>query len=134
MTELLFERYLGDFWIVKTDASGNLQWEKNFGGSSFESLNSLQQTSDNNYILGGCSNSIDQDVSGNNGNENFWIVKVLNDTINTCNSKPQVTAETGDFYSDHPCYGLVLTAPDGSCYRIKIDVGGNLIIESVLCP
>jgi hypothetical protein len=46
-----------DYWIVKTDASGNIQWQNTIGGNDHEELNSIQQTSDGGYILGGLSNS-----------------------------------------------------------------------------
>src|SRR5947208_183728 len=48
---------LEDYWIVKLDATGSKIWEKSFGGSGNDILNSLQQTSDGGYILGGQSNS-----------------------------------------------------------------------------
>ena len=44
-----------DYWIVKTDANGILQWEKTFGGSGPDILTSIQQTTDHGYILGGYS-------------------------------------------------------------------------------
>ena len=47
-----------DFWIVKTDLSGNKLWDKQFGGLLQEELHALQQTNDGGYILGGFSNSI----------------------------------------------------------------------------
>ena len=42
-----------DYWIIKTDAQGIKQWEKDFGGTSNDVLYSLQQTLDGGYILGG---------------------------------------------------------------------------------
>jgi hypothetical protein len=67
-----------DYWLVKVDGSGNKQWEKTFGGSDNESINSVQPTSDGGYILGGSSRS---GVSGNKtdagfGIEDYWLVKV----------------------------------------------------------
>lgn len=67
-----------DYWLVKLNASGNIEWQKTIGGSNEESLRSIQQTSDGNYILGGFSNS---DISGDktentNGLYDFWVVKL----------------------------------------------------------
>ncbi|MBK9046813.1 MAG: T9SS type A sorting domain-containing protein [Bacteroidetes bacterium] len=66
-----------DFWIVKTDSLGNIQWQNTIGGSSFEYLYSVEQTSDGGYILGGTSTSnISGDKTENsNGGYDFWIVK-----------------------------------------------------------
>jgi len=43
----------GDVFLLKTNASGNLQWAKTFGGSSYEDALSVQQTSDGGYIVAG---------------------------------------------------------------------------------
>src|SRR4030095_5630743 len=66
-----------DYWIVKTDTSGNIQWQNTIGGSEFDDLTSIQQTADGGYILGGRSNSnISGDKTENsNGGYDYWIVK-----------------------------------------------------------
>ncbi len=67
-----------DYWIVKTDAAGNIQWQNTIGGSSNDYLQSVQQTSDGGYILGGWSNSnISGDKTENSaGFFDYWIVKL----------------------------------------------------------
>ncbi|MBK9399657.1 MAG: T9SS type A sorting domain-containing protein [Bacteroidetes bacterium] len=74
-TENSFGGY--DYWIVKTDANGNIQWQNTIGGSSQDYLYSIQQTTDGGFILGGTSNStISGDKTENNkGLYDFWIVK-----------------------------------------------------------
>lgn len=67
-----------DYWIVKVDSIGNIQWQNTIGGSGDDYLYSLQQTIDGGYFLGGWS---DSDISGNktensNGGYDIWIVKV----------------------------------------------------------
>jgi hypothetical protein len=67
-----------DYWIVKTDSFGNKQWDKRFGGTSYDWLSCFQQTTDGGYILGGYSNS---GISGDKtqdtiGGDDFWIVKI----------------------------------------------------------
>ena len=68
----------GDFdsWIVKLDNAGNLQWQKCLGGTSFDEVRSIQQSSDGGYILTGRTASTDGDVTGNQGNSDFWVVKL----------------------------------------------------------
>jgi len=68
-----------DYWVVKLDGSGNIDWQKSVGGSSYESAESIQQTSDGGYIVFGSTDSSDGDVTGNHGNVDFWVVK-LDDT------------------------------------------------------
>ena len=51
----------GDYWIVKLDKNGAIQWEKNFGGSEDDHIRTMALT-DSGYIIGGESRS---QTSGN---------------------------------------------------------------------
>ncbi len=68
-----------DYWIVKCDASGTIQWDKTYGGSNSDKLYDIKQTSDGGYILAGSSTS---DRSGDKTEryitalEDYWIVKI----------------------------------------------------------
>ena len=66
-----------DYWIVKTNASGTILWDKTIGGSGNDVLFSLTETSDGGFLLGGYSNSsISGDKTENSkGQDDFWIVK-----------------------------------------------------------
>ncbi|WET50671.1 T9SS type A sorting domain-containing protein [Chryseobacterium indologenes] len=46
----------GDYWIVKLDKTGKVEWEKNFGGKGDDHIRTLALTS-NGYIIGGESRS-----------------------------------------------------------------------------
>ncbi|WP_228384001.1 hypothetical protein [Chryseobacterium sp. JM1] len=46
----------GDYWVIKLDKSGKVEWEKNFGGKADDHLRTLALTS-NGYIIGGESRS-----------------------------------------------------------------------------
>jgi hypothetical protein len=48
---------LHDYWIVKTNSLGNIQWQNTIGGNFDDYLFSLEQTSDGGFILGGFSRS-----------------------------------------------------------------------------
>jgi hypothetical protein len=65
-----------DYWVVKTDTVGNIQWQKSLGGSGNDYGQSIQQTNDGGYIAGGSSNSINGNVTGNNGGWDYWTVKL----------------------------------------------------------
>lgn len=67
---------LNDYWLVKLDSSGNLVWQKTYGGLQDDEAHSVQQTNDNGYIIAGTSYSNTDDVTGNHGASDFWIVKV----------------------------------------------------------
>ncbi len=66
-----------DFWIVKTDSNGNLQWERTFGGSLMEELLDARETADHGFILAGTTMSDSSgDVSeATRGIKDYWIVK-----------------------------------------------------------
>lgn len=70
-----------DYWIVKLDRQGVVEWQKTYGGEYADLLRSMEQTSDNGYILAGYSNSpISGDkTEADNGAGDYWIVK-LNDS------------------------------------------------------
>ncbi len=67
-----------DFWVVKTDVSGTIQWQKSLGGSGFDQAFSVIQTNDGGYVATGFSSSNNGDVSGNNGQGDIWTVKLDN--------------------------------------------------------
>ncbi|MCU4189035.1 T9SS type A sorting domain-containing protein [Flavobacterium sp. HXWNR29] len=65
-----------DFWVVKLNATGSIIWQKSLGGTGDDLGGSVQQTLDGGYIVGGNSNSTNGDVTGNHGNDDFWVVKL----------------------------------------------------------
>ncbi|MBK8683194.1 MAG: T9SS type A sorting domain-containing protein [Chitinophagales bacterium] len=66
-----------DYWVVKLDSSGNIQWQKTFGGSMVDYLYSVNQTSDGGFFLAGYSTS---DISGDktepNSGGDYWVLKL----------------------------------------------------------
>jgi hypothetical protein len=67
----------GDFWIIKLDSKGNLEWEKALGGTDYDQANSIRQTSDGGYIAAGFSRSNNGDVTNAHGNYDAWITKLM---------------------------------------------------------
>ncbi len=67
---------INDIWVMKTNASSTLLWQKSFGGSMNEGNANLVPTADGGFILSGFTASNDGDVSGNHGMEDIWIAKV----------------------------------------------------------
>ncbi len=67
-----------DIWIVKIDDSGNLLWEKSFGGSGFDAAFAIDKGNGvfSSYVVAGNSKSNDGDLSENNGENDFWVLKI----------------------------------------------------------
>ena len=140
-----------DYWIVKLDENGNILWDKTIGGSNGDDyLFSLQQTSDNGYILGGSSSSnISGDKSENSkGVSDYWVVKLDEDgnkiwdkTIGGSSFdilySLQQTADNGFIlggYSESNISGdKSENSKGGNDYWIvKLDVDGNIIWDKTI--
>jgi len=67
-----------DWWVIKLNHSGNLEWQKTLGGSQKDEAASVVQTPDGGYIIAGTTNSSDGNVAGSKGNNDFWVVKLNN--------------------------------------------------------
>ncbi len=65
-----------DFWAVKINADGALQWTKSFGGSEIDVAYSITPTPDGNFLIAGDTRSFDMDVTENNGNADMWLIKI----------------------------------------------------------
>lgn len=66
-----------DYWIVKLDDTGNIQWQKCFGGTNNDMAKSIVQTAAGDYVIAGTSWSNDGDVTGSNGAPgDYWIIKI----------------------------------------------------------
>jgi hypothetical protein len=70
-----------DYWVVKLNAAGAKVWDRTFGGTKDDQLETLKQTSDGGYILGGNSYSDiggDKTQATNNYSSDFWVIKLDN--------------------------------------------------------
>ena len=75
-----------DYWVVKTNSQGAIEWQKTIGGGRFwafgeengDILNVVKQASDGGYFLGGYSDSpiIGLKTTPNYGFNDFWVVKL----------------------------------------------------------
>ena len=70
---------VSDYWIIKTDGSGIIQWQNAIGGSNIDDLTGLTACSDGGYLISGHSNSgISGDKTENSvaGSADYWMVKI----------------------------------------------------------
>ncbi len=65
-----------DFWILKLDSVGTLEWQQTYGGSQKDDAYSVQQTTDGGYIVVGSTESIDGDISNPLGDYDIWVLKL----------------------------------------------------------
>jgi len=59
-----------DIFLVKADSGGNEVWTRAYGGSASERGNSIQRTSDGNFIIAGST------ATYGYGNRNAWLIKI----------------------------------------------------------
>lgn len=66
-----------DYWIIRTDASGTILWDKSYGADSIDYFYSLLQTSDGGFLLGGISRSDMgfEKTENHKGDFDMWIIK-----------------------------------------------------------
>lgn len=65
-----------DFWIIKISKTGDLIWEKSYGGSQIDEAWGITNSVDGNYIIVGNTRSDDLQVSKNKGAADLWLIKI----------------------------------------------------------
>jgi len=89
-----------DFWLIKTDSSGNMQWNKTIGGAGDDYAFSLVETSDGGYTVAGYTRSYGA------GKDDFWLV-------NTDSSGRVEWNQTYGGWDDDGAISLVLCSDGG---------------------
>ncbi len=91
-----------DYWVIKTDADGNLQWDKDLGAANEERLHDVLETNDGGFIVAGhsFSGSNGDKTQSNTGINDYWIVKLA------------ATMPTQLFYADKDNDGFGNAASD----------------------
>jgi hypothetical protein len=113
-----------DVYLIKTDSGGNLTWQKTFGGTSNDSGESVQQTTDGGYIIAGITTSF------GTWYYNVYLIK----TDPNGNTQWQKTFGGGSFavgfsaqQTSDGGYIIAGGCSGGDVYLIKTDSDGNLM-------
>jgi type IX secretion system substrate protein len=96
-----------DYWIIKFDQQGNKIWDKRFGGTFFELFESVKETADGGFLVGGSSLSgVNGDKTVTNwGGWDYWIVKI--DSAGNKIWDNRYGGDGDDMFTD------MVTTPDG---------------------
>ena len=65
-----------DFWIIKISNTGDLIWEKSFGGDQIDEARAIVKSGDGNFIVAGDTRSTNNDIASNNGAADLWLIKI----------------------------------------------------------
>ena len=113
-----------DVYLIKTDADGNKQWSRTFGGSFNDYGNSVQQTTDGGYIIAGTtypSDIYNSEVyllkTDANGSE-LWS-RTFGGPLHDGGSSVQQTIDGGFIITGY-------TDSYGGIYLIKTDANGSV--------
>ena len=142
-----------DYWIVKLDVFGNIEWQNTIGGAGNDELYALKPTSDGGYILGGRSNSPATADKSEASDEyyDFWVVKVdslgiiewentvggaeydyLYSIIATPDNNYLVAGWSNSPVSGDKTDGGYLTGGTGDYWFLKLDFLGNIIWQNAI--
>jgi len=110
---------MADYWLVKTDSSGNVQWNRTYGGDNVDKAESVVATSDGGFVIAGIQWSFEP--------YGVWLVKTDASGNMQWNKTYEGTEDEGD---DIP--RSVIATPDGGYaltggpWFIKTDALGNV--------
>ena len=74
--DVSFNHGWDDGWVISLSKDGDLKWQKSFGGSQTDIFSFIKSVSENYLLAAGFTISNDQEVSGNHGDVDIWLVKL----------------------------------------------------------
>ncbi len=114
-------------YLVKTNASGDTLWTRNFGGTGYDEGYSIQQTQDGGYVVAGFTNSFGDNnqvylVKTNTFGDTLWT-KTYGGTGDDWGNSVQQTSDSGYIVA-----GVTRSFGDtDQVYLIKINASGDTL-------
>lgn len=65
-----------DFWIVKLDQKGTLQWQKTYGGSGIDQAYDALMLDNGDFLVVGQTFSTDGDITNALGGSDAWVIRI----------------------------------------------------------
>jgi len=105
-----------DLWVVKTDTSGGINWQRCYGGSGHDGGNDIQLTADSGFVVTGYTSSSDGDITGYHYDtshpHDYWVLQLTN---------------SGDINWNN-CYG---GSGEDDAYSIKVTSDGEYVVAGI---
>jgi TolB-like protein len=111
-----------NIFLIKTDAKGNIQWAKTYGGTSYDEAFSVQQTSDGGYIVAGLTRSF-----GAGGADIFLIKTDARGNIGSCS----IVEDASPIVNNAP---FAVTSPSFTVNSVSPTVTSPNLTVSAPCP
>jgi hypothetical protein len=108
--------YREDFWLVKTDAEGNMLWNRTYGGTGSNRASSVVQTTDGGYALAGSSDDFSLMKTDANGNL-LWNRTLHGDALSMVQ-----TSDCGFALAGFHAHGSI-----SHFWLVKTDANGKLL-------
>lgn len=157
----MFGNIMADYWAIKLDATGNIEWENKIGGDNEDVLTAIKQTADGGYILGGYSHSDStgdktEDTVGSTPDadtdyEDYWVVKLnssgniewqntiggnyhdqLYDVIQTLNGNYILVGWSESNISGDKTENTIGASQYDDFWVVKLNSSGNIIWENTI--
>jgi hypothetical protein len=122
----------GDIWVIKTDASGKMQWQKTFGGSGVDLGYSSTNIPGGGYIIAGSTSSRDGDITFYHGGKaDGWVI-TLDAYGNLMSQKTVGGSQTDQLFFVGPTAGQkYMLAGDSNSFDGDI-IGANGYVDGWL--